>query len=556
MIEPYFSVENELNADIFCFSLNSIFAFDFREEMYWIGNIIGSVSKKIPLTLPKSSFMQNKISLCSTLPLFAFIDRDELSVQIFDSQQDKIIRTIRLTDESRIECVSISDDGRSVLIGGKNGSLSHWDTTNGKLLNIIAKHRDFVLLAKESPNKQFIVSIGYDRSVIFYDKHKNKVGKPLLVASSAIRCVRFFEDSGILMLGDIEGFVYIIDTHTQILLHKFQAIYNPIVEICHYKDSYIFVLGANGAICLCDFSDETRLMDNLSEMSYNAFVIEENSIILSSYNRMLGFRFEDFIEYGKNLLDNDNILEAYKFANIYKFLRNESFYLVLEARFKTDILEAKALACGGNRTMAMKILEQYNGISDKAEIITNLSRQFREIDEFNRLMASGVEIRAIPMAQNNPLITELKAYKDFEDRFLNILLIAKDLAKKGKKDDANALLMPFKKIPSKIAVIQEVLLYPQMVDEGLVAIAKRDYKAYFRLKKTYRFIRILNGAKELEESAEQIYFEALNAFYMMNIKECKNAIAILKHFRHYHENALDLGLKIDECLAVISKMRG
>ena len=555
MIEPYFRVENEFVADILCFSSNSIFAFDFKEEMYWIGNTIGSESKKVPLSLPKSDFKHNKISLCSNLPLFAFVERDESSVQIYDAQADKSIRAIRLIDESRIECVRISDDGRSVLVGGKNGSLSNYNIANGKLLNIIARHRDFVLMARQSPNKRFIVSIGYDRSVIFYDKNKDKTGRHLLTATSAIKCARFFKDSSVLVLGDIEGFIYAIDTHTQITLHKFQVSHTGIVDICHYKDSYIFALSANGLLCLCDFSTETKLMDNLSEMTYKAFVIEDNSIILSRDKITLGYHFDDFVAYGKNLLDDDNILEAYKFAHIYKFLHKESFYMALEARFEADMIEAKALACGGNRAMAMKILERYNGVPSKNDTIMNLSRQFREIDEFNRLMENGVEIRAIPMVQNNPLIAELKAYKDFEDRFLKILLLAKDLAKKGKKDDANVLVIPFKKIPNKIAVIQEILLYPYEVDEALEAIAKADYRKYFRLKKEYRFVSMLDGAKELEGMAESVYFDALKAFYAMNIKECRTNIAILKNFRKYMDFALDLEVKLDECLGILSKMR-
>ena len=556
MVEPYFVVENELSADILCFSSNSIFAFDFKEEIYWIGNTISSDAKKVPLTLPNDSFKQNKIALCANLPLLAFVDRDELSAQIIDAQSDKSIRTITLADESRIECVSISDDGRNILVGGKNGSLSSWDIYSGKLLNIIARHRDFVLMAKMSSNKQFIVSIGYDRSVIFYDKNKDKSGKHLLTATSAIKCARFFKDSSMLLLGDIEGFIYVIDTHTQITLHKFQASHTAIVDICHYKDSYIFALSANGAICLCDFSTESKLMENLSDMSYKAVTIENNSIILSTQKSTLGYRFDDFIAYGRNLLDDDNILEAYKFANIYKFLRNESFYVALEARFEADMIEAKSLACGGKRSNALKILERYSGIPSKGEIIANLSRQFREIDEFNRLMESGVEIRAIPMAQNNPLIAELEAYKNFEDKFLKILLLAKELAKKGKKDDANALVMPYKKIPNKVAVIQEILLYPHKVDEALDAIAKKDYRAYFRLKKDYRFVISLEGAKELEKIGESVYFRALEAFYTMNIKECKNQITILKNFRKYMDSALDLEVKIDECLNILSKMRG
>lgn len=554
MIEPYFNVENECSADILCFASNSIFAFDFKEQIYWIGNIINSnQAKKIPLKLPKSSFVNNKISLCRNLPYFALVNDDESKVEIMDASQNKIIQRLHITD-SKIECISISDDGKSILIGGKNGILTNWDIFSGKLLNIPARHKDFVLMARESPNKRFVISIGYDRSILFFDKNKHKSASHLFNANNAIKCARFFSDSSVLVLGDIAGIIYVFDTHTQTILRKFQVTNSQIIDVCHYKDSYIFVLGSNGVLCLCDFSNGAKIMDSLSEMRYKSFVISQNCIILSSQKNVLGYRFSDFVDYCKNLVAENNILEAYQFANIYKFLHNESFYLSLEAKFEADILEAKMLACNGNRTLAEDILGRYNGIPSKNDIITNLFKQIREVDEFNNLMDKKLEIRAIPMAQNNPLIRELQSYKDFEARFLKIILLVKELAKKGKKDDANIIVMPYKKIPSKVAIIQEVLLYPHKVDEALQAIENNDYRAYFKLKKTYRFVSILD--KNIEDEAESIYFKALNAFYTLNVKECRKFIAILKNFRQYRDFALNLEMKVDEALNIIGKIGG
>lgn len=554
MVEPYFKVENEFNADILRFASNSIFAFDFKEQVCWIGNIINSnQAKKIPLNLPKSSFVDNKISLCANLPYFALVNGDENSVQIIDAGQNKTIQNLQITD-SKIECVSISDDGKSILIGGKNGILTNWNIYNRKLLNIPARHKDFVLIARESPNKRFVISVGYDRSVLLFDKNKNKTATHLFNANNAIKCAKFFSDSSILALGDIAGIVYIIDTHTQAILRKFQVTHTQVIDICHYKDSYIFVLGSNGVLCLCDFSSGAKIMDSLSETRYKSFAISDDSIILSSQKSILGYRFGDFVNHCKNLVAENNIAEAYQFANIYKFLRNESFYLALEAKFEADILEAKTLACNGNRALAEEILSYYNGIPSKNDIIANLLKQMREIDEFNNLMDKKLEIRAIPMAQNNPLIKELESFKNFEAKFLKIIMLAKELAKKGKKDDANIIVMPYKKIPSKVAIIQEVLLYPQKVDEALQAIENNDYRTYFKLKKTYRFVAMLDN--KIEKSAEDTYFKALNAFYKLNIKECKKFIVILKNFRQYRDFALNLELKIDEALNIIGKIGG
>ncbi|MGX2983751.1 WD40 repeat domain-containing protein [Helicobacter sp. 23-1045] len=536
MIEPYFRVENEFCADILHFASNAIFACDFKEQMFWVGNIINhNQSKKIPLTLPKSSFMRNKVAICGTS--FAFINGDEGSICIMDALQSRALQTIQSAD-SKIECVSIAK--KSVLIGGKNGVLSKYDL-NGKLLKVLMRHKDFVLLAQESEDERFIISIGYDRSILLFDSNKNATTPLNINPNSIIKCVKFSADSAILLLGDNGGNIYVIDTYTRTLLRKFQAVYSQVVEICFYN-SYIFVLGANGALSLCDFYSAKIIMESFSTAPIAAFALFENSIVLSSKNSVFGYRFDDFKTHCQNLIAENDLVEAYKFANIYKFLQNEQFYLALEAKFEADMMEARILACGGNIPLAEQIISRYAEI--KGEVIASCAKQIKEIPKFENLMAQKLEIRAIPMAQNNPLIRELQSYKDFEARFVKIILLAKELAKKGKKDDANAIMMPYKKIASKVAIIQEILLYPQKVDLALEAIENGDYGEYFKLKKNYRFVGIFDG--EMENNAESVYFRAQNAFYKMDMAECKECISILKNFRKYRDFALNLEVKMDE----------
>lgn len=547
MIEPYFRVENEFGADSLCFLQNSIFAFDFKEQVFWMGNIINNnQAKKFPLSVPKSSFMHNKIAL--NPHYFAYIDANENSAQVIDLMKGKVLHSLQITD-SKIESVSINE--KCVLLGGKNGVLASYDITSGKLLHIPARHKDFVLLSQASPNQRFIISIGYDRSMLFFDKHKNATAPLNISVNGVIKCARFIADSAILVLGDAGGMIYIIDCATQSLLRKFQAGYAQIVEVCHYKDAYIFVLSSNGNLVLCDFSTGDKIMDGISQEKFSAFTISDDCIILAKQGQkaVVGYRFSDFVAHCQRLIDEDNIVEAYKFANIYKFLHNESFYISLEAKFEAEILEAKTFACNGNIPLAEHILGKYVGIPSKAVFVSALLKQAREIAEFNELMAKKLEIRAIPMAQNNPLIRELESYKDFEARFLKIILLVKELVKKGKKDDANAIVMPYKKIPSKVAIIQEVLLYPQKVDEVLCAIAAKDYREYFKLKKAYRFVEIFS--KDIEVDAESIYFQALKTFYKLNIKECKECIEVLKNFRKYRDFAQNLEVKLDEIVEVL-----
>ncbi|RAX54042.1 hypothetical protein CCY99_05005 [Helicobacter sp. 16-1353] len=557
MIEPVFNISNEFSADSINLFQNSIFAFDFKEEVYWISDILdNNSSKTISINIAKNSFNSYKISICKSLPLFAYIDTSESNAIVVDTQQAKAIRSFKIQD-SKIESISISDNGDTILIGGKNGLLSRWNIYNGKLLDIPNRHKDFILFAKESPNKRFVVSVGYDRSVILFDKYKDKVGVLICVANSTIKCARFFDDCKFLALGDTNGVLYIINTDTKFIVHKFQATFAQIIDIYYYKDSYIFYLNDNGVIGIVNFSKEEKILDSfMPNKKYKSFIIDNDLVVLASVDKnVCAYNLHSFVEYGISLLQNNNVADAYEFVAQNKFLQNEDFYLQLEAKFEADILEAKALACSKNQLMALDILNKYLDIPDKHNQISTLIANIKAIDEFQQLMNNNMEIRAIPMVAKNPILRELKSYIDFKNRFGKVLILAKELVKKGKKTDANTVMMHYKKIPSKIRTIQEVISYPQKVDEALQAIKNKDYKTFFRLKKDFQFVGFLQESKNMMEDGEKYYYKLLQAFYEMDLKNCKYCIGILKNFKEYKELALELEFKIDEIANLLNKIK-
>lgn len=555
MIEPKFSITNEYNADSMNMFQNAIFAFDFKEEIYWISNILDTNSKNIAINIAKDSFSSYKISICKYLPLFAYIDTSEVNAIVIDTQQTKVIRSFKIQD-SKIESISISDDGENILIGGKNGVLSRWNTYSGKLLDIPNRHKDLILFSKESPDKRFVVSVGYDRSVILFDKHKDKTGVLICVANTTIKCARFFDDCKFLALGDISGFIYIISTDTKFILHKFQATFAQIIDMYYYKDSYIFYLNDNGVVGIVNFIKEERILDSfMPTKKYQSFLINDDLIILAGIDKTIcAYSFSSFIEYGNTLLQDENVAEAYKFVAENRFLQTEDFYLELETKFEADILEAKALACSKNQHIALQILRKYLDIPNKFNEISNLIANIKDIDEFQQLMNNNMEIRAVPMASKNPILRELKSYIDFRSRFGRILILAKELVKKGKKTDANTVMMKYKKIPSKIRTIQEVISYPQKVDEAIYAIKNKDYKTFFKLKKDFQFVGFLQGSQKMVEDGEMFYYRLLHSFYAMDLEKCRYYIDILKNFKEYQEQTIELEFKINEVTNLLNKI--
>lgn len=553
MIEPLFNIQNKFSADIINFHNNSIFAFDFKEEIFWISNTLDDNSaKKIAINMIKDSFNIYRISISKDLPIFSYISPNQTSAVVVDTQRAKVINSFKIQD-SKIESVYLSQKGDTVLIGGKNGVLSRWDIFSGKLIDMPNKHKDSILFAKESINKRFVLSIGYDRSVLLFDKFKDKSFKLNCDVNATIRSAMFFDDCKFLALGDISGYIYIIDTDTKFMLNKFQATAARIVDICHYKDSYIFYLNSNGIIGIVDFSNGKRILDSfMPNNRYKSFMIEGDNIILSTQdNTVCLYSFKSFVDYGISLVDSNNIIEAYKFIEDNQFLKNEEFFLKLEARFQADLLMAKALACSNKQHLAIEILNKYIHIPSKNKDVSSLIANINSIDEFQGLMNSNMAVRAIPLTEKNPILKELKSYIDFEDRFKKVLMLAKELTKKGKKTDADTIMMQYKKMHSKIRIIQEVISYPQKVDEAISAIKAKDYKTYFRLKRNFKFVDSLQKSELIEKSGEDCYYELLIAFYSMDLENCKKYIEILKNFKQYKEFIMEMEFKIYEITNIL-----
>ncbi len=553
MISAIFSIKNELNADILNFYNNSIFAFDFKEEVFWISDTLdNNSSKKIAINIVKDSFNIYKISICKMLPIFAYVNIEQTNAIVVDAQRAKVINSFKIQD-SKIESISISQKGDTILIGGKNGVLSRWDVYSGKLIDMPNKHKDSILFAKESSNKRFVVSIGYDRSILFFDKFKDKSFIINCDVSATIRSAVFFDHCKFLALGDMSGYIYIIDTDTKLVLNKFQATSARIIDICYYKNSYIFYLNSNGVIGIVDFLNGERVLDSfMPNKRYKSFAIEDNFIILSTQDKMIySYDFNSFIDYGVSLVNNNDIIGAYKFIEDNQFLKYEDFYLRLEAKFQADLLEARALACGNKYQLAMEVLNKYSQIPSKNKDILNLTSNINAITEFEELMSNNLAVRAIPKAEKNPILRELKSYIDFENRFRKVLIIAKELTKKGKKSDADAILMQYKKISSKIRIIQEVLSNPYKVDEAIKAIRYKDYAIYFKLKKEFKFVDSLEESKDIENDGEVYYYELLNSFYSMDIEKCRKCIEILKYFKQYKEFVMEMEFKLYEIVNIL-----
>ena len=484
-MEPVFTLTNSFSADLLDFFEGCVFAIDFKEELHWISNL-DSISANTSFKIVRDSYLNCKVAISRNI--FAYINEDENSIIVVNGRDSKIINTIKF-NESKIECICFSKVGNSLIVGGKDGVLSKWGVNGNRILPTISRHKDAIFFIKESIEGNFIVSVGYDRSIILFNSKKDKLGSLIGIANNLIKCGVFFNNERLLALGDVLGYLYIIDTNLKTIINKFQVSFTQLINISYYKHSYIFCLNDNGVISIIDFAKQEKIMDNfLNDDIYLQFYIHENLhdnllLLSTSSFKVIAYNLDNFLIHFENLVNNKNISQAYNFVQNYRFLEMEPPYFKLSAKFEADLLECVALVCSGDESGALEILELYKDVSTKSTLISKIINDISRVNEFIRLMDAKMIDRAMTLAQKYSILSKLKQYSDFEDRFSKIIIVIKELIKKGRRNDANVIIEPFKRIPAKFRIIQQVILFPNKIDEALNSIKNHDYASLLKLRK-------------------------------------------------------------------------
>ena len=551
-MEPVFTLTNSFSADLLDFFEECVFAIDFKEELHWISSL-DSISANTPFKIVRDSYLNCKVAISRNI--FAYINEDENSIIVVNGRDSKIINTIKFS-ESKIECICFSKAGNSLIVGGKDGVLSKWGVNGNRILPTISRHKDAVFFIKESIEGNFIVSVGYDRSIILFNSKKDKLGSLIGIANNLIKCGVFFKNERLLALGDVLGYLYIIDTNLKTIINKFQVSFTQLINISYYKHAYIFCLNDNGVISIVDFAKQEKVMDNfLNDDIYLQFCMHDNLLLLSTSSfKVIAYNLDNFLIHFENLVDNKNISQAYNFVQNYRFLEMEQPYFKLSAKFEADLLECVALVCSGDESGALEILELYKDVSPKSTLISKIINDISRVNEFIRLMDAKMIDRAMTLAQKYSILSKLKQYSDFEDRFSKIIVVIKELIKKGRRDDANVIIEPFKRIPAKFRIIQQVMLFPNKIDEALNSIKNHDYASLLKLRKEFQFINYLQEVKNLDRSLEGFYFKALDSLYALDISNCRKYIAILKNFREYNQKIASLESYIENIEPLISNI--
>jgi WD40 repeat protein len=131
-------------------------------------------------------------------------DRDLASTLRFQlagwSRQLHTLRArLRLPADSKQ--VDLSPDGRTLLTGGRDGTVQRWDAVTGQPLGPPLRHRDEVLVAAFSPDGRLIVTGSKDRTACLWDATTGQPFGPPLLHPDQVRAAALSPDGRTVLTG-------------------------------------------------------------------------------------------------------------------------------------------------------------------------------------------------------------------------------------------------------------------------------------------------------------------------------------------------------------------
>jgi len=422
--------------------------------------IFSSINLKIYKNIQSEKFNSTSNIICINLDATLLAYADEDKINIIDITTNTSLNTIYI--DSKVTSLSFDSSSNYLFVGSSNGELLQYK--HNKDLKLTTLHEFFkskynftdIIFSK---NDKVIAGDEYG-GIFIADIYTYKSQELNLKTKFKATSVCFIEDDNILV-GDAKGYISFISFQKYNITKTITTPFEQISKITTTPNKeYALVSGNNdNYITLLNLKIKKIVI-----LKYLTFQENINDIIISN-DGILFIAFENTIisidiydtEKLKNLIETNNMQDAYNLIKINPLLKDTEEYTLLEEMYKERYKEAALGLIHKDKTAIIKLQSIYRNIDSKQEDIEKLSKAFKEYKHLQALFLERKYALCYALIDKFPPLKITIEYKKLEEKYKLSLLAAQHKIFLNKEDIAYEILKDYITINSKRATVKSIL---------------------------------------------------------------------------------------------------
>ena len=497
------------------------------------------------INLPENRLFANSVDISNNGEYLALAIPKKNKAAIWNISTKKLSHTIGW-HKGEIESVKIDPKDTYAVTGGTDGRSHLWNLATGRIVGSLAPHADYVTSIGFSKNGLWCATGSYDKSISITNISSMQFAYKMRIHSSMVTKIKFISNFRMIS-GDKEGNLVCSNYTKGKVIKRFPKLPDIVVDFCFdSQEKYMFATTKNKNIFLYDVDNYELISEEFikttSTITSIEFIADMMYLIIGTVDGIL--YIYDILSDEKLLeeyIETKNYAKAYELINENPILKSSISYTHLEKIWENSINKAQQLLEKDKKEIAEQILKPFMSIPSKRMFIQSLFKDFVEFDKFKQLVLKKKYPLAYSLANKYPTFKQTSYYKHMEKEFKKAFAIARQLMfDKNKEDYVKKLLLPFRGVPEKTALIQSLANEKEIYKLLTQKMAKKDFKGFFELVARYPFLADLDEYKKTVEFGEKLKKAAETEIKHANYNKVLQYTEMLENFPMFAEDAKKL----------------
>lgn len=491
------------------------------------------------------------VSFSKNGAFFALISNEGKEARLYNANTKKFVAKVD-RHHGNVSCVGVDPRGNYMFSCGEDGKTFVVDIQTAKLAFTLPIHRDSIEDIAFSPNAHYVATGSFDRRIFLFNLSL-MAPKAHLKAHTAPIAKLLFIDTHRLVSIDKKNTAIVWDVAHAKVVCRLEGVHDDVSCLaCDTQGRFLFFGTQLGYVLVYDLATyklvSHKYIKLTSTVTAMAFDTAHNYLLVGNQEGEL-LCYDIFAGQEKM----QNVLEEKRYALVEKQIEANPLlvytkpFLLFSALWERTLQKGVEYLQQGETKAAQKMFERFREIPSRNKIIHKVFAEYEEYPKFVALVEHKKLPLAYSLATNRPMYKESPLYLKLEEEWKKTFAAAQKLSLDPKNaEKVKEMLAPYRGIPQKSQLIQELLSKSNIYTRFRVALGQQDFVVVFELIKQNPFLKEFPEYEALIAYADSLYIKAQKLLELGDTHAAVKIFRTLRNFPDFEAEAIE-AIKEIEC---------